>query len=127
MASRMTAIPRVCHGLEEKIVKENKFQRQIIEDLEELFPTCEIYLSDANHRQGRPDIVILYNNKWAALECKREKNAKHQPNQDYYIDKMNKMSYAAFIYPENVEEILYEIQHALSPRRKTRLPKRFKI
>lgn len=108
-------------------MRENRFQRQLIEDLEELFPGCEIYLSDANHIQGRPDILILYRNRWAALECKKEKNAKHQPNQDYYVDKMNDMSYAAFVYPENVEEILNEVQLALAPRRKARLPKRFKV
>lgn len=104
--------------------KENKFQRQLIIDLEHLFPGCIVMKNDANYIQGIPDLIILYENKWAALECKRSAKEAHRPNQDYYISVMNDMSYASFIYPENKEKILDELQQTLRSRRKTRIPKR---
>ncbi len=105
-------------------IRESRFQRNLILDLEDMFPGCVVMKNDPNYIQGIPDLIILYEDKWAALECKRSAREKHQPNQDYYITKMNGMSYAAFIYPENKEDILDELQQALQPRRKTRLSKR---
>lgn len=92
---------------------ENKFQAEVIKDVKKIFPGCIITKLDSSHIQGIPDLLILHNDKWAALECKKEKNAKHQPNQDYYVGKMNEMSFSRFIYPENKEEILRELQQAL--------------
>jgi tRNA C32,U32 (ribose-2'-O)-methylase TrmJ len=89
-----------------------------------MFPGCLIFHLDANEIQGIPDILILYENKWAALEGKKHKNASHRPNQDYYVNLMNEMSYASFIYPENKEEVFDELQQALRPRRSTRISKR---
>lgn len=105
-------------------IRESRFQRNLILDLEDMFPGCVVMKNDPNYIQGIPDLIILYEDKWAALECKRSAKEKYQPNQDYYITKMNSMSYAAFIYPENKEDILDELQQALQPRRKTRLSKR---
>ena len=100
---------------------ESTFKNLLIEELESKFKGCFIVPGDANYCQGFPDILILYKTKWAALECKRSRHASIQPNQEYYIDRLNKLSFAAFIYPENKEEILNELQHALRPRRATRL------
>ena len=66
--------------------------------------------NDPNYIQGIPDLTILYKNKWATLECKKSKNATHQFNQDDYVEMMNDMSFSAFIYPENKEEVLNELQ-----------------
>lgn len=93
--------------------KENSFQAQLIKDLKILFPGCMVLKNDANYIQGIPDLLILFNDKWAMLECKRAKKASHRPNQEYYVDLLDKMSYAAFIYPENREDILNELQQAL--------------
>lgn len=75
--------------------------------------------NDANYIQGIPDLTILYKDKWAALECKKSMKASHRPNQEFYISEMNKMSYAAFICPENRKEILDDLQQALEPDRAT--------
>ena len=103
-------------------MKENKFQSKLIKELKIEFPGCMVLKNDANYIQGIPDLLILYKNHWAALECKKHKNAEHQPNQDYYISKMNGMSFARFIYPENKEEILDELQRSFRVRRTSRLP-----
>ncbi|MBR1734963.1 MAG: hypothetical protein IJ730_05905 [Alphaproteobacteria bacterium] len=94
---------------------ENSFQAKLIKQLKADYPGSIITKLDANHIQGIPDLLILYENKWAVLECKRSANASHQPNQDYYINKMNNMSFAAVIYPENKEEVLNDLQSALRP------------
>lgn len=92
--------------------REGDFQKSLIKDLENLFPSCIVLKNDPEYRQGIPDLTIFYKNKWATLECKRSEKEKHQPNQDVYVELMNSMSYSAFIYPENKEEILDELQQA---------------
>lgn len=93
-------------------MKENQFQSKLIKDLESLFPGCIILKNDSSYRQGIPDLTIFYQDKWATLEVKKNRTASHQPNQDYYVDQMNKMSFSRFIYPENKEEVLHELQQA---------------
>ena len=96
-------------------MKENKFQSDLIKKLKEMFVGCIVMKTDPNYIQGLPDILILYNNKWAALENKKSSKATHQPNQDYYVELMNKMSFSRFIHPENEEEILNELQRTFKP------------
>lgn len=92
---------------------ERDFQAKLIKELKAMFKGCIIVKNDPNYIQGIPDLLILYNDRWAALEVKKSEHAHHQPNQEYYVDLMDQMSFAAFIYPENKEEILYELQQAL--------------
>lgn len=103
--------------------RESKFQLDLIDELEEMFPGCIILKNDSSYIQGIPDLLVLYCNKWAALEVKKSANESHQPNQDYYVEIMDNMSFASFIYPENKEEVLYELQRALQPTRKARTPR----
>ena len=91
---------------------ENKFKTNLIKEIEKRLPGSYVFHLDPTERQGVPDLLILYKNKWAALEGKKNKNASHRPNQDYYVKTMNEMSYASFIYPENKEDVLNEIQQA---------------
>lgn len=91
---------------------ERDFQSSLIKDIKRQFPGCIVMKNDPNYIQGIPDLVILHNDKWAALEVKKDENASHQPNQDYYICKMNEMSYASFVCPENKEEVLSELSSA---------------
>lgn len=89
---------------------EKQFQAELIRDLKKRFEGCIVIKQDANYIQGIPDLLILYNNKWAALECKRSSDSNMQPNQKYYVEKMNNMSFSSFIFPENKEEVLDELQ-----------------
>lgn len=86
---------------------ESGFQDKLREELKEMFPGCMIFKMDSP--QGIPDLLVLHGNTWFSLENKKSKDAPHQPNQDYYVEKMNDMSFSRFIYPENKEEILDEL------------------
>ena len=103
---------------------ESKFQKNLIKELEDIFPGCIILKNDANYIQGIPDLLILFKDKWAALELKKESGAHHQNNHDWYIEKMNDMSFASFICPETKEEVLNELQRAFKPYRSTCVLKR---
>lgn len=89
--------------------REGKFQTELRKELEMRFPGCIVLKNDPTYLQGIPDLTIFYKDKWATLECKRGEHEKHQPNQDAYVEMMNKMSYSAFIYPENKERVLNEL------------------
>lgn len=93
--------------------RESRFQAELIRELKSRFEGCLVLKNDATYIQGIPDLLILYNSKWAALECKRDKNASHRPNQEYYIEKLNTMSYASFIFPENKEKVLNDMEQSL--------------
>lgn len=88
---------------------ESKFQSQLIRKIKNEFPGCMVLKNDPTYLQGVPDLTVLCGNKWAALEVKKSGNASHRPNQNYYVDKMNRMSYATFVYPENEKEVLAEL------------------
>lgn len=96
---------------------ENKYQPKLIRKLKRMFPGCEIEKSDSGYRQGTPDLTIYWGPCWAKLEVKDSLTAKRQPNQDYYVQRFNEMSFAAFICPENEEEVLTALQEAFSSRR----------
>lgn len=89
---------------------ESGFQDKLQKEIQDMFPGCMTFKMD--QKQGIPDLLILHNDKWASLECKKSANAKRQPNQDYYVDKMNTMSFSRFIYPENKEDVLNELRKA---------------
>lgn len=92
--------------------KEHEFQAALIKEIKLIFPGCVILKNDSSYLQGVPDLIVLYKNHWAMLECKRSYDAKHRPNQDYYIEKLGAMSYASFVFPENKEEVLDELHKA---------------
>lgn len=102
---------------------ENKFQASLIKELKKRFPGCVVLKNDANYKQGIPDLSIFYKDKWAWLECKASEKDRNDPgpNQEYYVEQGNTMSFARFIYPENKTEVLDELQQAFQPRRKTRV------
>lgn len=90
-------------------MKESKFQADLKKELKKMFPGCIVTKLDSSDIQGIPDLLVLYKNKWATLENKRSEKASKRPNQEYYVNKMNEMSFSRFIYPENKEEVLNEL------------------
>ena len=90
--------------------RENKFQSDLIYEIKQNFDGCIVTKLDADQIQGIPDLLILYKNKWASLECKKDKNAPLRPNQPYYVEKMNNMSFSRIVYPENKEEVINELK-----------------
>ena len=90
---------------------ESEFQSKLIKELKQLFKGCMVMKLDSSYIQGIPDLLILYKNKWATLECKKSANASKRPNQEYYVGLMNKMSFSRFICPENKDEVLKELKN----------------
>ena len=93
---------------------ESKFQTNLIKKIKKRFDGCIVLKNDSSYIQGIPDLLILWQERWAALECKKSKDASRRPNQEYYISVMNEMSFAAFVYPENEEDILDAIQRSFT-------------
>lgn len=93
-----------------KYKKESDFQADVMEEITKTYDGCIITKLDSSYTQGIPDFLILYKNQWATLEFKKDENAPPRPNQPYYVDKMNKMSFSRFIYPENKEEVMNELE-----------------
>lgn len=91
---------------------ENKFQAKLIKELKETFNGCIVMKNDSSYIQGIPDLLVLYKDKWATLEVKKDANAKKQPNQEYYVGLMDEMSFSRIIYPENKEEVMRDLRHA---------------
>lgn len=89
---------------------ERDFQAKLIKELKQRYPDCYVMKMDPVLNQGIPDLLILYRDKWATLECKRNSTASKRPNQARHVEKMNSMSFSRFIYPENKEEVLNELE-----------------
>lgn len=91
---------------------ERDFQAKLIKELKHRFEGCIVMKNDASYIQGIPDLIVLYKNKWATLECKRSATASKRPNQEYYVERMDEMSFSRFICPENKEEVLDDLERA---------------
>jgi hypothetical protein len=103
-------------------MREAQYQAKLIKKLETLFPGCLIIKIDSRQIQGLPDILILFNDRWAVLEIKMSDASAIQPNQEYYVNLLNDMSYASFINPENEGEVLSDLQSAFGVIREARIP-----
>lgn len=105
---------------------ESAYQAKLIKKLKRLFPDCLIQKLDTSYQQGIPDLLILWEHQWAVLEVKRKRPAASdfEPNQEWFIDHLNAMSFSACIYPENEEEVLDALQYAFQSRRETCLSQR---
>lgn len=89
---------------------ESTFQAKLIKEIKNTFEGAMVLKNDPNYIQGIPDLLVLHNQKWASLECKKDAKAKRRPNQEYYVDKMNQMSFSRFVCPENKEDVLNELK-----------------
>ena len=98
---------------------ESAFQASLIKKLKKIFPGCVVLKNDGSNKPaGFPDLTVLFpDGRWAELECKRESKSGKQPLQDYYVDALNRQGYARFIFPENEEEVLNDLQQTFGPGR----------
>lgn len=106
---------------------ESRFQADLIKDLKDLFPGCVVQKLDSSYQQGIPDLLILFGKQWAILEVKRKRPTKEsdwEPNQQWFIEQFDQMSFSACIYPENAEDVLDDLQQAFRPRRAARISQR---
>lgn len=92
---------------------ERAYQASLIRKLKRMFHGCVILKNDSSYLQGCPDLLILFVDRWAMLEVKADVTSPSQPNQQYWVDNLNDMSFAAFIYPQNEKEVLDALQQAL--------------
>ena len=89
---------------------ESKFQKELIDEVKERYPGCIALKNDSSYMQGFPDWTILYKDKWAVLEVKKERGAHKQPNQEYYVNKLNEIGgFSRFVFPENKDEVLEDM------------------
>lgn len=93
------------------IILERDFQKTFIAKVKKILPNCIVLKNDSKQLQGIPDWLITDEGIAMFFEIKVSQHATRQPNQEYYIDYINEHNgYARFVYPENMEEILNEIQ-----------------
>lgn len=97
---------------------ESKFQADLIKDLKSMFHGCIVMKNDSSYIQGIPDLLVLHNDKWASLEVKKNARASKRPNQEYYVNQMDEMSFSRFIYPENKEEVLEDLHTYFNDKRR---------
>lgn len=93
---------------------ESTFKSKLIKEIKRRLPGAYIFHLDPGELQGAPDLIVLYRDRWAMLEGKREAKASHRPNQDYYVELFDRMSFARIIFPENSKEVLDAMERALS-------------
>lgn len=103
---------------------ESRYQASLIKELERLFPGCYVLKNDSGYRQGIPDLIVLYGPYWAMLEVKASASSRFRPNQEYHLEVLNDMSFAASIFPENEDEVLGALQQAFRIRRPARASQR---
>lgn len=90
---------------------EMSFKQKFLAELEERLGHLDLeYIHTRPHNRSIPDTIVLGPKYWAALEFKRTKRAPHQPNQDYYVFKLRENGYSNFVYPENSEEVLNDLE-----------------
>lgn len=88
---------------------ESAFQSDTIKLIKEILPGCRVLKNDSGYQQGVPDFSIFYEETWAWLEFKRDREAPTQPNQEFFIRWASEKSFGAFIYPENRDEVLHKL------------------
>lgn len=93
---------------------ENKFKTKLIKDIKSRFPGSFVFHLDPTELQGAPDLLVLYKDHWGALEGKKNEKASLRPNQQYYVDLFNEMSFARIIFPENAKEVLDDMERSFS-------------
>lgn len=92
----------------------NGYQSLLKKKLKSKFPQCDVYRLDPNGVQGIEDLVLLCPLTWATLEIKGSSKSHVQPNQKYYVNKHNDMSFSRMINPENEKDVLDDLSNHLN-------------
>ena len=91
--------------------KESVFKRKLYKEIRDRFPGSEVLPNDPTYLQGVPDATVYFpNGRYVMLEGKRTTSSSRRPNQDYYVTRSSLSSNALFVYPENKEEVLSELE-----------------
>lgn len=93
-------------------MSEARYQAKLIKTLTAMFPGCMVLKMDPHQQQGILDLLILFGKHWGSLEVKVSAAAAVQPNQEYFVQYLDDMSFAAFIHPGNEAEVLSALQQA---------------
>ena len=97
---------------------ERDFQAKLIKEIKDTFDGCIVMKNDSSYIQGIPDLLVLYKNRWASLEVKKNAKASRRPNQEYYVERMDSMSFSRFVCPENKDEVMYELHLSFTQYRR---------
>lgn len=96
-------------------MRENKFQRDIVDRFNREWDRPLILKNDANLRQGIMDLTVVLPNLVAFIEVKRSDEEPFQPNQEYYLNRTREMGhFTAVITPQNEEEVFDALRRASS-------------
>ena len=93
------------------MAKESDFQAKVIKELKAMGLAVVKNQAGPGVPTGFPDLTAFGEGIYCCLECKASARAKKQPRQEYWVNKLNEWSYAAFVYPANWEKIKAEIQY----------------
>ena len=96
--------------------RETKFKKMFKKKLKRLYPECIIVEADPTYFWSVPDVYFFLGSFWAALEFKRTEGSSRRPNQEYWVEVLDKMSFARFVYPGVEEEVLSELEAAIQNR-----------
>lgn len=96
--------------LEKKMLLESKFKKDTIRRISRKFSKLDLDFIDTSMYRSVPDTFIIAPYVWAALEFKRSEDAPQRPNQNHHIERLNRKGYASFVFPENVEEVLNDLE-----------------
>lgn len=96
---------------------ESEFKRKFKNMLEQSYPGC--VLVDINPEQFRsfPDLLFLYDKFWATFEMKRTVGSAVRPNQPYWVEKLDNMSFSRFVEPGTAKEVLDDLARAIQSGR----------
>ena len=97
---------------------ESKFQKDFIDEAKERNPGLSAWKKDASYIKAIQDWTLIYEDKWAVLEMKKERGAHKQPNQEYYVNKLDKMSFSRFVFPENRDEVFEDLDRFFKRKRR---------
>lgn len=106
MATKITTAEQMAeHIKNSRYSKESAFQSDLLRWLR--LKGCFVIKLQAGPGVpiGTPDILFAHNGFYGFIEVKLNKRSRLQPGQKEMVKKLNDMSYAKIVYPENFSEL----------------------